>query len=290
MNTSISNKYTVCNDIKIFYREAGDPLNPSLLLLHGYPTSSVMFKGLMNTLSDKYHLIAPDYPGFGFSDFPDTSKFDYSFDNISKHLDKFCKKVGLKKFFIYLHDYGSTIGMRICLMNPSKIIGIIVQNGNSYEEGLGSQWDQTKDYWLNPTQAKKKNVMSFISEKGTREQYTAGVPKKLLPLIGPELWQLDWALLQRPGNVKMQADLNYDYRNNLPLFSKFQEFFRKYQPPALIIWGKYDVFFNVKEAHCYLRDLPKAEVQILEGGHMALETNFSEISYLIGNFLKKQCN
>lgn len=285
MSNPIQNKRTVINGIQIFYREAGNKRNPSILLLHGFPSSSVMFKNLMIALSDKFHLIAPDYPGFGFSDFPKMNEFEYSFSNISACMEQFTEKIGLNKFFIYLHDYGSAIGLRLCVNNPEKILGLIVQNGNAYVEGLGPQWDETKDFWANPTEEKKKNVMSFLSEEGTKMQYTAGLPDNLLSHLSPELWTLDWTLLSRPGNIEMQFHLNCDYQSNLQVFDKFQDYFRKHQPPAIIIWGKYDVFFSIEEAYCYQRDLPAAQLYILDGGHMALETNFNEVRSLVQNFL-----
>ena len=272
MNRQIYNKTVRVEGVKIFYREAGDPNNPSILLLHGFPTSSLMFKNLMVALSDKFHLVAPDYPGFGFSDFPLMKDFDYSFENIALCIDKFINTIKLKSFAIYLHDYGSYIGLRICLKNPDKIEAIIVQNGNNYEEGLGPQWTEMKDYWENPTTEKKKKLYAFLSKEGTKEQYFAGVPKKLHPNVSPESWVVDWERMSRHRNLK--------------LFPAFQEYFRKYQPPALVIWGKYDVYFEIAEAYCYKRDLPKVKTHILEGGHMALETNFEEVLNIVRDFLK----
>ena len=241
----------------------------------------------MTALSDKFHFIAPDYPGFGFSDFPSIKEFEYSFENIALHIDKFIQAVKLKSFTIYLHDYGSYIGMRICLKNPKKIEAIIVQNGNNYLEGHGSNWDDTKDYWKNPTKEKKKKVYAFLSKKGIKEQYFAGVPKKLHQNISPENWMIDWERMSRPKNLNMQYKLNMTYPTNFELFPSFQEYFRKYQPPALVIWGKYDAYFDVAEVKCYKRDLPKVKTHILEGGHMALETNFDKVSALIRDFMKK---
>ena len=288
MNRQIYNKTVKINGINIFYREAGDIKNPTILLLHGFPTSSIMFKNLMVLLSEKYHLVAPDYPGFGFSDFPSIKDFDYSFENIALYIDKFTKAIKLKSFSIYLHDYGSYIGMRICLKNPEKIEAIIVQNGNNYDEGLGPQWDKILKYWKNPTNEKKKKVYAFLSKEGTKAQYFDGVPKKLHQNISPENWMLDWERMSRPRNLNMQFKLNCTYPTNFEMFPAFQEYFRKHQPPALIIWGKYDVYFDVAEAHCYKRDLPKSTTHVLECGHMALETNFDEVVKLIGNFLSNK--
>lgn len=285
MNSAILNKRIEINGVTIFYREAGNPENPAILLLHGFPTSSVMFKRLMAALSDRFYLVAPDYPGFGFSDFPDVNSFEYSFENVAACIQEFVDKIGLDQYYIYLHDYGSSIGLRMCVRKPGQMRGIIVQNGNAYEEGLGPQWDEVRDYWAHPTAEKKEKVSAFLSEEGTRMQYTAGLPDHLLPLVGPELWALDWALLSRPGNIDMQFQLNCDYQNNIPMFEKFQAYFREHQPRALVLWGRYDAFFSLDEAWCYQRDLPAAEVHILEAGHMALETNFEEVLGLIRGFL-----
>ncbi len=285
MNRQIYNKSIIVDGVNIFYRVAGDRKNPTLLLLHGFPTSSVMFKNIMIALSDKFYLIAPDYPGFGFSDFPDKSMFEYSFGNISACINRFTETINLKSFTIYLHDYGCPVGLRICMNNPEKIEKIIVQNGNSYIEGIGPQWDETRDYWENPTEEKKRKVSSFLSKEGIRMQYTAGLPEELLTRVSPESWIIDWERISRPGNIDTQFELNCTYKSNIEMFPAFQEYFRKHQPPALIIWGKYDAFFDVKEALCYKRDLPKAQIHILDGGHMALETNFTEVLSIMSDFL-----
>lgn len=271
--------------IDIFYREAGDSNNPALLLLHGFPTSSVMFKNLMIALSNKFHLVAPDYPGFGFSDFPNKNDFEYTFSNISAYINKFTDAIHLKSFIIYLHDYGAPVGLPLCVNHPEKIAGIIVQNGNAYEEGIGPQWNEIKDYWKNPTPEKKAKVYAFLSEEGTKDQYTAGVPEELLPGVSPELWMLDWDLMKRTGNLEMQYELNCDFTNHFKMFPAFQQYFRTHQPPALIIWGKHDPYFSLAEAYCYQRDLPNARVHIIEGSHMVLETNFNEVTELISTFI-----
>jgi pimeloyl-ACP methyl ester carboxylesterase len=285
MSRQIFNRSIKVDGIDIFYREAGNRKHPSLLLLHGFPTSSVMFKNLMTALSDRFHLVAPDYPGFGFSAFPDKDLFEYSFGNISAYINKFTDGIGLKSFTIYLHDYGCPIGLRLCVNHPEKIERIIVQNGNAYDEGIGPQWDETIDYWQNPTPEKKEKVAAFLSEEGVKMQYTAGLPEELLSSLSPELWRLDWELMKRPGNIDMQFELNCDFEDNISMFPVFQEYFRVHQPPALIIWGKYDVFFGVEEAYCYQKDLPRAQTHIIDGSHMVLETNFDEVLHLISTFL-----
>ncbi len=244
-----------------------------------------MFKNLMTALSDRFYLVAPDFPGFGFSAFPDKDKFEYTFRNIAVYMDKFTDAIGLKRFSIYLHDYGCPIGLRMCINHPEKIEKLIFQNGNAYDEGIGPEWDEYKDYWQNPSPEKKEKLTGFLSEEGVRSQYTAGLPEELLPAVSPELWMIDWDLMKRPGNIDMQWELNCDFADNLRMFPAFQDYFRTYQPPALVIWGKYDVFFNIKEAACYKKDLPDVQTYIIDGGHWALETNFDEVLKLITDFL-----
>lgn len=288
MGRQIFNKSVNIDGIDIFYREAGNREHPSLLLMHGFPASSVMFKNLMIALSDRFHLVAPDYPGFGFSAFPDRNVFEYTFKNISAYINKFTDEIGMKSFTIYLHDYGSPVGLPICVNHPEKIERIIVQNGNTYDEGIGPQWDEYKDYWQHPTPEKKAELTGFLSEEGVRSQYTAGLPEELLPAVSPELWMLDWDLMKRPGNIDMQFELNCDYASHIKMFPVFQNYFRTHQPPALIIWGRYDAFFQLAEADCYKRDLPDAQTHIIDGGHWALETNFDEVLNLINNFLSSK--
>lgn len=288
MGRQILHKTIAVDGIDIFYREAGSGKNPSLLLLHGFPSSSVMFKNLMVLLSDRFHLIAPDYPGFGFSAFPAQNRFEYTFKNIAAYIHRFTEAVGLRSFSLYLHDYGCPIGLRICVEHPEKVERIIIQNGNAYMEGIGPQWDETREYWEHPTEEKKRKLAAFLSEEGTKAQYTAGLPEELLAKPGPEAWVFDWERMRRPGNVDMQFALNCDYKNNLDMFPVFQEYFRTRQPPTLVIWGKHDAFFDVKEASCYQRDLPDAQVHVLDGGHKALETNFDEIVELVGNFMSSR--
>lgn len=284
MAKQIFNRTIAVDGVDIFYREAGDPSNPALLLLHGFPSSSVMFKNLMSALSDQYYLVAPDYPGFGFSAFPGKEQFEYTFRNIASCINKFTDAIHLKRFTIYLHDYGCVVGLHICVEYPEKIERLIVQNGNAYEEGIGEQWKETIDYWENPTPEKKAKVYAFVSEEGVRWQYTAGVPEDQLPRVSPELWIVDWEPMKRPGNVDMQIELNCDYASHIRMFPAYHEYFRTYQPPTLVIWGKHDPFFDM-EAYCYQRDLPQAQVHLIDGSHWILETHFDELLVLINGFL-----
>lgn len=285
MSRQLYNRTIDVNGVTIFYREAGDSNAPALLLLHGFPTSSVMFKNLMTLLSDRYHLIAPDYPGFGFSDFPAMDKFDYSFENIADCIEQFTAAIGLNSFIIYLHDYGAAVGLPICVKSPGKINGIIVQNGNAYMEGLGTVWDEVRQFWEYPTPAKKKKLYAFLSREGTKEQYYAGLTKELKERVSPETWILDWQRMSRPGNLDMQFHLNCTYKRHIERFPLYQEYFRRHQPPAVVIWGKHDVYFDAAEAPCYKRDLPAANIHLLEAGHMALETNFDEVTVIISDFM-----
>ena len=285
MNRQIYNKTITVDGVDIFYREAGDRKNQSLLLLHGFPTSSVMFKNLMTVLSDKFYLIAPDYPGFGFSAFPDKSSFEYTFKNLAEYINQFTEAIDLRSFTIYLHDFGCPIGLRICVNHPEKIERIIVQSGNAYLEGIEPIWDEIRDYWEHPTEEKKQKVYAYLSAEGTKDQYYAGLPEELHDRVSAETWILDWERLNRPGNLDMQFELSCDYKSNIEMFPVFQNYFRTYRPPALIIWGKYEVYYDVAEASCYKRDLPNAQVHILDCGHMALETNFDEVLGLISNFM-----
>lgn len=285
MDRQIYNRTVSVDGVDIFYREAGDRNRPTLLLLHGFPSSSVMFKELMVVLADEYHLVAPDYPGFGFSDFPSPEDFEYSFDNISEVIYRFTEVTELDSFVIYLHDYGCPIGLRICMKSPERIKGIIIQDGNAYIEGIGRQWNETRDYWDNPTPHKKEKVAAFLSEEGVKAQYTSGLPNELMNTLSPEWWILDWDRMSRPGNVDMQFQLNCTFKSNLEMYPAFQQYFRSSKPQALIIWGKFDAFFDVEEASCFRRDLPDARVHVLDGGHKALQTNFGEVLMLVRDFM-----
>jgi pimeloyl-ACP methyl ester carboxylesterase len=245
-----------------------------------------MFKNLMTALSDEFYLIAPDYPGFGFSAFPDKNNFKYTFENISACINKFTEAINLSSFTIYLHDFGCPIGLRLCVNHPEKIERIIVVNGNAYEEGIDGIWDELRDYWEHPTEEKKKKQTAYLSEEGTKAQYYSGVPEELKDNISPELWMLDWDLLKRPGNIEMQFELACDYKNNIEMFPVFQNYLRTYKPPALVIWGKHDPYFSVKEADCYKGDIPNAQVHVTNGAHMVLESNFDEVLELIRDFMR----
>ena len=271
--------------LKIFYREAGDPKAPTLLLLHGFPTSSHMFRDLIPELADNYHIIAPDFPGFGFSDAPDRDRFEYTFSNIAKVMHSFTEELSLKSYAIYIFDYGAPVGLRLALANPDKVLAIISQNGNAYEEGLSEGWNPIQKYWKEPTPANRKALRSFLTPESTKWQYMHGVADETL--IAPESYALDSALLARPGNDEIQLDLFLDYASNVKLYPKFQEFFRSKKLPLLAVWGKNDPFFLPAGAEAFKRDNPKAEVHFYNTGHFALETHAHEIASVMREFLAR---
>jgi len=270
--------------IKIFYREAGSPTAPTLLLLHGFPSSSHMFRNLIPLLAGGFHLVAPDFPGFGQSDMPDRKRYDYTFANIADTVLKFTELIGLERFSMYIFDYGAPVGLRIALKVPERISAIVSQNGNAYEEGLSSGWDPIRAYWKDPSQANRDALRAFLKPETTTFQYTHGVadPK----LVSPDGRSLDDFYLARPGADEVQLDLFKDYATNVALYPKFQGYFRKFQPPFLAVWGRNDPFFLPAGAEAYRRDLPKAQVQFVETGHFALETHCDEIADAMLSFLK----
>jgi pimeloyl-ACP methyl ester carboxylesterase len=271
------------NGIKIFYREAGSPTAPALVLLHGFPSSSHMFRDLIPHLAERFRLVAPDFPGFGQSEMPDRTKYQYSFMNIAASIAGFTEKIGLKKFAIYIFDYGSPVGLRMALKFPERISAIISQNGNAYEEGLSDGWNPIRAYWKEPSQANRDALRAFLKPETTTFQYMHGVADP--SLISPDGRSLDDFYLARPGADEVQLDLFKDYASNVALYPKFQEYFRKFQPPFLAIWGRNDPFFLPAGAEAFKRDIPKAQVQFLDTGHFALETHGREIAEAILSFL-----
>jgi pimeloyl-ACP methyl ester carboxylesterase len=273
------------NGVDIFYREAGPDNAPVVLLLHGFPTSSHMFRNLIPLLGDRYHVIAPDYPGFGQSAAPDHRSFAYTFANFADLMDGLMIQKGVKRYAMYVMDYGAPVGYRLALKHPERVSALIVQNGNAYTEGLGAFWDPIKAYWRSDTPANRKALAGLVSLETTKFQYTDGMSD--LTHISPDNWVHDQALLDRPGNADIQLDLFKDYGTNVPLYPKFQAFFRQYKPPTLIVWGKNDKIFPAPGAGPYLRDLPKAELHMLDTGHFALEDRLEEIAPLINDFLDR---
>ncbi|HEX7111934.1 MAG TPA: alpha/beta hydrolase [Mizugakiibacter sp.] len=285
---AVKHRSVEVDGIRIFYREAGPADAPVVLLLHGFPTSSHMFRHLIPGLADRYHVIAPDYPGFGYSDFPDPARFKYSFASYADIIDRFTRKLGLDRYALYIQDYGAPVGLRLALLAPERVTALIVQNGNAYAEGLSDQWDPLKAYWREPTKVNREKLRGWLNADGMRLQYAAGLPESELELLSPDTWTLDWSLLNRPGNIDVQLDLFGDYKSNVDLYPRFQEFFRKYHPPTLVAWGKFDPFFTTAGATAYQRDLPDAEIHLLDAGHFALETRGTEVTTLIRDFLGRR--
>lgn len=276
------------NGQDIFYREAGDRRNPAILLLHGFPTSSFMFRNLIPALADKYYLVAPDFPGFGQSSMPSVHEYEYTFDNLSRTIEAFLGAIRLDKFSLYVMDYGAPVGFRIAARHAEKVEGLIIQNGNAYVEGMEDGfWGPIKKYWANPQDpASIEGAAVMTDPASTRWQYQDGV--KDLTLVSPDTWTHDQALLDRPGNRDIQLALFFDYQNNPPQYPGWQAYFRTWQPPALVVWGKNDQIFVEAGAHPYKRDLKNVDFHLLDTGHFALETHLEEIASLIDRFMERE--
>jgi pimeloyl-ACP methyl ester carboxylesterase len=274
-------------DLDIFYREAGPKGAPTILLLHGFPTSSQMFRNLIPALADKYHLVAPDYPGYGQSSMPPHDKFAYTFDNVAKVIDEFTEKLGLTKYALYVQDYGAPVGYRLAVKHPERITAIVVQNGNAYDEGLDNEfWKPIKAYWKEPASKEKRDaIRGLLSYEATKWQYTTGV--KNPELVSPDGAAHDQFLLDRKGNDEIQLDMFLSYGSNPPLYPSWQAYFRKYQPPMLIVWGKNDQIFPAAGAEPYKRDLKTLEYHLIDAGHFALESDGDAIARLMREFLAK---
>ena len=265
-------RYIDADGVRVFYREAGNPELPTLLLLHGYPSSSHQFRDLIPLLSDRFHLVAPDLPGFGFTEVPDARRYVYSFDALGETLAAFVDALRLERYALYVFDYGAPSGLRLALAYPDRVTGLVSQNGNAYLEGLGDAWEPIRRYWAQPTTENRQVVHdNVLNLAGTRWQYLHGVSDETL--VAPEGYMLDALLMERPGNKAIQLDLFLDYANNLTRYPAFQQFFREKQLPTLVIWGKHDPFFIPPGAQAYLRDNPQAQVELLDTGHFALETH-----------------
>ncbi|MCM4170536.1 alpha/beta hydrolase [Arenibacter sp. TNZ] len=284
-SSKTSYKSVTVKGVNVFYREAGDANKPTILLLHGYPTSSHMFRNLITDLSVHYYVLAPDYPGFGRSEQPLMKDFDYTFDNMSAIVEGFLKELKVKKYSIYLMDYGAPIGFRIAAKYPERVQSLIIQNGNAYEEGLKDFWIPIKKYWNDYTIENGKPLEGFHSPDGLKWQYTHGVQDTIK--ISPDNWNIDLQHLTREENNEIQLAMFYDYRTNVPLYPEWQEYFRKHQPPTLIVWGKNDYIFPADGAHPYKRDLKNLEFHLLDTGHFALEEKGDVIAHHILNFLNK---
>jgi pimeloyl-ACP methyl ester carboxylesterase len=279
----VSHHYVQVQGVNIFYREAGDPSKPTVLLMHGFPTSSFMYRELIPKLADRYHVVAPDMPGFGFSDSPDRSQYAYTFDNLAKTMDGFTEALSLKRYAIEVFDYGAPVGWRMAAAHPERITAIISQNGNAYEEGLSSGWNPIQRYWKEPTQANRDALREMLTPASIKWQYTEGL--KDPNSVAPEAYTLDAGFVARPGNDEIQLDLFRDYANNVKRYPQFQAYFRKHQPPMLAVWGQNDPFFLPAGAKAFKRDIANAQVYFYDTGHFALETDVQQIGDQIHRFL-----
>jgi pimeloyl-ACP methyl ester carboxylesterase len=277
---------TDIDGVDVFYREAGPADAPAVLLLHGFPTSSHMFRNLIPALADRYRVIAPDYPGFGQGGMPDRAAFAYTFDRFAELVDGLLDRLKVARYAMYVMDYGAPVGWRLALMHPERVTGLVVQNGNAYEQGLKEFWDPIRAYWADGSEARRQALHVLVDPETTKFQYTDGVADA--SRISSDNWVHDQALLDRPGNVEIQMDLFYDYRTNLPLYPAIRAWFREHRPPTLIVWGKNDKIFPADGAHPYKRDLPDAELHLLDTGHFALEDKADEMVPLIRDFLSRK--
>ncbi|AET59816.1 alpha/beta fold hydrolase [Paenibacillus terrae] len=281
---NVKHKYTLVNGLNIFYREAGSRDNPTILLLHGFPSSSHMYRNLIVRLADRYHVIAPDYPGFGNSDQPSMTDFNYTFNGITDLINTFVVQLNLVKYSIYVHDYGAPVGYRLAVMHPERIQAIISQNGNAYEVGLEAAWAPIQAFWKNPDDVTiRQGVIDLLSIEVTKHQYVSGTRDP--EAISPDNWKNDQIHLDREGNHEIQLALYYDYQNNLKQYPTWHEYFRKHQPPVLVAWGRNDIFFGVKGALAYTNDIQDVEVHLLNTGHFPLEEDLEVSVNLILNFL-----
>ena len=273
--------------LDIFYREAGRKDAPAILLLHGFPASSHMFRHLIPVLAESYRVVAPDYPAFGYSSFPARETYRYTFQSLAETIARFSSQIGLERFALYIQDYGAPVGLRLALMRPNSITALITQNGNAYEEGLSPLWDPLKAYWGDPSPENRAVLQGWLGADGTRLQYAAGVREDQLERLAPDTWVLDWEKLGRPGNADVQIDLFGDYQSNVELYPEFQRYFRQHRPPTLVLWGKNDPFFTVAGARAFRRDLPDAEIDLVDASHFVLETHGQYAAHRIRRFLAR---
>jgi len=274
------------NGVNIFFRQAENMKKPTILLLHGFPSSSHMFRNLIKELSDEYNIIAPDYPGFGNSDQPTIKEFEYTFDNLANVINNFVEELKLDKYSIYVHNYGAPVGFRLAVKHPERIQAIITQNGNAYEEGLTPAWDPMRTYWEHPTEENKEKIANLLTPDFTKYQYVTGTRNPAV--ISPDSWNIDQFVLDRLGNKEIQLALFYDYQSNLKQYSLWQQYFRTHQPPMLVAWGKNDIFFGPQGALAFQRDITDVEVHLLNTGHFPLEEDLGVSATLIKQFLSNR--
>lgn len=284
-DSQVHYRYEQVGDVKVFYREAGDPSAPTVLLLHGFAASSFMFRELMPELADRYHIIAPDLPAFGFTEAPPRGEYAYTFSQLAKTIGQFTEQLKLDKYALMVHDYGAPVGWRMAVAHPERVTAIISQNGNAYEEGLGDGWGPIQRYWHAPTQQNRDALRDFPTPASIKWQYLEGVTDK--STVSPDGYTLEGMQISRPGNAEIQLDLVLDYASNVAMYPTFQAYFRQYQPPLLAVWGKNDPFFLPAGAEAWKRDIPKADIRFYDTGHFALETHGKAIIPVIREFLEK---
>ncbi len=281
--TAIHYRYQQAGDVNVFYREAGDPASPVLLLLHGFAGSSFMFRDLIPQLADRYHVIAPDLPAFGFTEAPARGEYAYTFAQLAETIGRFTEELHLNRYALLVHDYGAPVGWRLALAHPQRVTAIMSQNGNAYEEGLGEAWAPIQQYWRDPNVENRNALSEFPTPAAIKWQYLEGVSDQ--SLISPDGYSLEGMQVLRPGNAEIQLDLLLDYASNVEMYPQFQHYFRQYQPPLLVVWGKNDPFFMPAGAEAWKRDLPDAEIRFYDTGHFALETHAKEIGTAVRDFL-----
>lgn len=269
--------------LSIFYREAGLPDAPSLLLLHGFPSSSHSFRNVISPLAEVARVVGPDMPGFGFTEVPDG--YDYTFENMGRSIDAFTRAAGIDRFFLYVHDFGAPVAYHLALARPERVLGLIIQNGNAHEEGLGESWDTAKAYWADPTPENRAALPEWLNFEGTRDQYVGGVPDHLKPLYAPEYWHIDWERMSRPGLVDIQFRIFTDYAQHVARFPEISAYHREHQPRSLLLWGRHDPYFEVDEVLAYSRELERLDMHIFDGAHLLLETHHQECAALMREFI-----
>ncbi|RWB00842.1 MAG: alpha/beta hydrolase [Mesorhizobium sp.] len=286
-----SNRYKTYHEtinvdgLDIFYRHAGDPGRPAILLLHGYPTSSHVYRNVIEPLAETAYVVAPDLPGFGFSSAPSIDAYDYTFENLANTIEAFIEALGIQRFFLYITDFGTPVGYHLATRQPDRILGLIAQDGNAHDEGLGPEWDAPKAFFAEPTEENRAKLPDWMNFEGTRNQYIGGIPERLKVLFPPEGWYLDTERLARPGNTDIQFELFTDYGSHIARFPAIQAYLRDHQPACLVLWGRHDAFFALDEIMAYSRDLDAVEIHVFESGHMLLETHHRQCAALIAHFM-----
>lgn len=269
--------------VDLFYREAGQRGAPGLLLLHGQPCSSFYFRQIIGPLSEVAHVVAPDLPGFGFTKAADD--YPYTFDAMAETIGMLMREIGMDRFYLYVHDFGSPVAYALALKYPERVLGLIIQNGNAHEEGLGTPWDLVRSYWANPTPANRAKLPEWLNSEGVKHTYVGDIPDHLLPLVAPEGWHLDWERMSQPGLVEIQFRIFSDYSSHVARFPGYAAYHRDHQPPALLLWGRHDPYYEIEEAYAYARDLDRVDMHIYDGPHLLLETHYAECAGMMRNFI-----